>query len=154
MTFMVNNLYNLNQHFSLKISSHTFCCLMANHTRRKFLRSKIRMTRNVRDFENYPHFKCMFCEQQVVYKPIGYGEYDKVQITPCCGSPVHKKCSSLYVMGKECVLCHIALERVGDIHTKPCYDLELTLHHTINRYRLKDYNHTARHLILPHIFKR
>ena len=154
MKFMVNYVYNLNKHFPLTIASNTFCCLLAKHTRRKFIRSKIRMTRNVRDFEQYPHFKCMFCDKQVVYKPIGDGEFDKVQITPCCGSPVHTTCTSLYVMGTECILCHIALERVGDIATKPCYDLEMTLHHTINRYRLKDFHDTDRQLILPPICKR
>ena len=152
--FEFNNIHHLNRFFKMTVCSYTFCCVMSNKSRRKIMRSRLRMTTNVKDFTMYPHIDCPFCKKKIIYKPVEDYEFDTIQMTPCCGSPVHKQCTTFYVEGRDCVLCDIPLERVGPNETKPCFDLELTLHHTINRYNYKDMNSVPRNLNLPNIFKR
>ena len=154
MDFMVKNIHFLNVHFPLTVTSYKFCCLMSNVSRRRMIRDKLRMTKRVQDFNTYPHIECPYCERKVLFKPLGDYQFDSVQLTPCCGSPVHKTCIDKYLTEKFCILCDIPLERVGVDKTKPCYDLELTLHHCLHRVWSKDANDVPRAVKLQNIFKR
>ena len=88
----------------------------------------------------------------IVCTPSDEFQFTCVQMTPCCSSPIHKQCREVYVASKNCIVCDMPLEKAGERGTKPCFDLELTLHHTMHRYNVKDRNHVPRHFQFPNIF--
>ena len=71
-------------------------------------------------------------------------EYDKVYFTECCNHAVHKNCWNEYTIQKQCNFCNIQKDE-----SKPDYQLELTLHDTFNRMKIKDSSSVPRNIWFP-----
>ena len=126
-------------------SAMEFIDVSKNNLRRK-IRDRLRAKEFNENFDMKFHTYCNFCTKIIFFDEVANSkyEYDYVYFTECCNHPVHKLCWTEYLTRTTCFFCNIEID-----NGKPQYDLELTLHHTVNRMSIKDKSFVPRNIWFP-----